>query len=618
MRRSKRGRHDASAVWQSNHPGIATVKPETVRDAFAVEVASAVFAEIGIGVSLFQRGRWYPIHHVLGVSETEAQNGLIADRYAYNGRCIRRVEREAESIIGEHAGYQDLFVPLRRNGQGSGVLVAGPFSRKRPTGGEIVERWRILTHRQAQLADPEFSEYLAMVLSTPALEGEQLDHFQELLGCLAVLMTQDSAGLSVASDIDWLRDQLMEVRFSERVWEVAKAMVDQRTSRAWADPSRLAQWRDAGMTAFPEHAVVGLFTSSQRDANPIDEVVRGNAFQRACVGLARASGSAVSGKVGDNGITFLVQADRSPLRTRRRLLELSKEAVRIAKRRFGLSLHVGVSALEAPLPRQYQAALGAAEAALARRATLVHAETAAWTPSPLFALRRELAKIVDESPRALVPRFDRFVETVAARSAYRPESARAHLEATFERLTEVTLGNGTLDPKTVDALHEGLERTLGEASTLTEVLAAYRATVKDLVAAVEDPGHARHDHGLRRAEEFLRHHYAEPIGLKQVARAAGFAPNYFSELFHAKRGTTFGSYLTALRLDRVKQLLTATSLSLRRIAKLSGFSRSEYLNRVFKKHMSETPLAYRRRARRLRPHPKALLKRIDSLSDRSA
>ena len=78
---------------------------------------------------------------------------------------------------------------------------------------------------------------------------------------------------------------------------------------------------------------------------------------------------------------------------------------------------------------------------------------------------------------------------------------------------------------------------------------------------------------------------------------AGFAPNYFSELFHEKEGMTFASYVTRLRIDHAQELLIRTPLNLQRVAQLTGFASADYLSRVFKRTTSETPIQYRWRAR---------------------
>jgi YesN/AraC family two-component response regulator len=131
---------------------------------------------------------------------------------------------------------------------------------------------------------------------------------------------------------------------------------------------------------------------------------------------------------------------------------------------------------------------------------------------------------------------------------------------------------------------------------MNELFAAYRRAAHDVAEAVTLPASARHDRSLRRAEEYMERHYSEPLTLAQVARVSGFAPTYFSRLFHARHKMTFIAYLTNLRIRRAKELLTGTTLNLQRVAELSGFARGRYLNRIFKQATDQTPLRFRERA----------------------
>jgi LacI family transcriptional regulator len=55
--------------------------------------------------------------------------------------------------------------------------------------------------------------------------------------------------------------------------------------------------------------------------------------------------------------------------------------------------------------------------------------------------------------------------------------------------------------------------------------------------------------------------------------------------------------ITAVRMQRVKQLLTETDLSLIDIADRAGFSYVEYLSTSFRRETGQSPSAYRRKFR---------------------
>jgi len=281
------------------------------------------------------------------------------------------------------------------------------------------------------------------------------------------------------------------------------------------------------------------------------------------------------------------------------LLELVELGAALARRSFGITAHFGVSTLALPIAEQYHAALAAAESALSQGLSVVHAEAESSRGGAFDAVSRsvrEIAALASLRPRDVPARFDRFLELVAMRSGHQVGIARAHVEGALARIADEILESGALDDKGLSDARAAVDTSAEAAPTIRELFAAYRSGLRDLLAAVERPVAARRDRGLRRAEEYLRHNYAAPLNFARVARIAGFAPSYFSTLFHAKQGVTLERYLSDLRLARARELLATTDLAVDRVARLSGFSSGHYLARVFRRATRETPLAFRRKA----------------------
>jgi LacI family transcriptional regulator len=69
-------------------------------------------------------------------------------------------------------------------------------------------------------------------------------------------------------------------------------------------------------------------------------------------------------------------------------------------------------------------------------------------------------------------------------------------------------------------------------------------------------------------------------------------------LFRKELGQTILDAITATRMQRVKQLLAETDLSLNDIADRAGFSYVEYLSTSFRHHTGQSPSSYRRKFRR--------------------
>jgi AraC-like DNA-binding protein len=565
-----------------------------LRHGILVAPVTRIFEDLGVAASLSLDDGWLEIHDEPNLLGFEMEHGAVHERWTYNARCIDRARRTRAAVLGQHRGFFDLFVPVPGEPVRA-VIVSGPFADARLTTTDVLERWRSLTGRQGHPSDPEFSQFLSVALSTLVLDSRRQAQFRRVLECFAALMVSEGPISRLVSEVASLTKDLREVRSAELVWQVVREVVDERTNRVWSRPYRHDRQQRVGLLRFPDHLVVGLFVSRHRDADPVDHLIRTDAFQRACVDLGRQVGDVVSGRIGNHGVTFLCAGRGPAQRVLRRLVGLGERAATLAGKRYGLDLHFGVSTLSLPLPAQFRAALAAAETALSEGLPFARAEVTQPTLSPLWGLRRELAKLVEENPSALPARFDGYVAAVAAHCRYEQEPCRAHLDVALERMAEVLLGSSALEHKSVEAIAERVQRSASAVQTIDELFAAYRRAAADLAGAVDHPTPARRDRNLRRAVEFLREHYAERLTLKRVARVSGFAPNYFAELFRSAHRTTFAKYVMQLRLQRAQELLAATSLSLDRIAQLSGLTRRQHLIRAFQRELGETPVQYRRR-----------------------
>jgi AraC-like DNA-binding protein len=578
--------------------------PQGLAQHLAVPVFCYLFEALGVSASLCVDGHWAVLHQQPSVTNVEAEHGVLTDRFGYNTRCLERAALEKASVVGEHAGFSDLFTPICADGRARAFLVVGPFLTAPAKSAEILERWRWLTGRQGHPNDPEFSRYVELTLSTLILSGEMWPRFREFVERIAKLFAGEGPVGSIRVEADSMEPVFGGLRRVEIVWDAAREMVDERTGRIWTRPHRRVQRQIIGLDRCPEHVVVGLFVGLHEESDPVEALIKRHAFQRTCVELAHAAGNTISGKIGDQGVFFLTSDAKKPERARRKLLELSRAAASLAHRQYGFRMHLGRSATSEALPAQYQAALAAAESALSKNESVVTESPDVTRGRPLAKLRSELADLAEERPEALPARFDRFLEAVALRSGHRLDPARAHLEAGFERIAEALFESGALEARGIETLISAAERAADQAPTLSELFEGYRRSIRDIVRALERPVVARHDHGLRRAEAYLREHYAEPLDLERVARISGFATSYFSRLFRKKHGTTFVNYLTKLRLERAKELLASTDLSLQRVAALSGISSRHYLNRQFKLWYAQTPIRYRRFEQRVEGTPR--------------
>lgn len=101
-------------------------------------------------------------------------------------------------------------------------------------------------------------------------------------------------------------------------------------------------------------------------------------------------------------------------------------------------------------------------------------------------------------------------------------------------------------------------------------------------------------HRLRRATEFMHDQFHRGISISEVAAEVHVSPFHFSRLFKRTTGRTPYRYLTSLRIDRAKQLLTDTETPIVDVSLAVGYESQSHFTTVFRRTVGVTPGAYRR------------------------
>ena len=99
------------------------------------------------------------------------------------------------------------------------------------------------------------------------------------------------------------------------------------------------------------------------------------------------------------------------------------------------------------------------------------------------------------------------------------------------------------------------------------------------------------DH-VQRALHFLQEHYAEPVYVQEVARAAGLSANRLQKMFHEALGMSCVEYLTAYRISHAMALLGTPGCRVTEVALSVGFETLSHFNTTFHRQMGMSPTEY--------------------------
>ncbi|MBQ8355447.1 MAG: helix-turn-helix domain-containing protein [Oscillospiraceae bacterium] len=94
-------------------------------------------------------------------------------------------------------------------------------------------------------------------------------------------------------------------------------------------------------------------------------------------------------------------------------------------------------------------------------------------------------------------------------------------------------------------------------------------------------------------QRYIREHYSTEISMQSVARAMNYSDAYFCKLFKQCFKVNFSAWLNEYRIDRAREMLQNTRLSVREVSTACGYSDANYFARVFKRVTGKTPSEYR-------------------------
>ena len=198
----------------------------------------------------------------------EHQHGVETDRWAYNDRQFKKALARKRAVRDQHGGFSDLFVPVVVGREVAAVLVVGPFSTVRPTGEQILARWRGMTGQQGHAIDAEFTAYLQATLSVLVLEKRALSVFEQLLGSFAKLVGGQGRADAETNRIHSLQLELWKTRLVDEMWDAVRSMTDDRLSLVHHSPALAYPLRRLASPGLRIRFSFGLAMSTLRASRP--------------------------------------------------------------------------------------------------------------------------------------------------------------------------------------------------------------------------------------------------------------------------------------------------------------------------------------------------------------
>ncbi|UQZ35431.1 AraC family transcriptional regulator [Paenibacillus sp. PK3_47] len=115
----------------------------------------------------------------------------------------------------------------------------------------------------------------------------------------------------------------------------------------------------------------------------------------------------------------------------------------------------------------------------------------------------------------------------------------------------------------------------------------YREIVQNLERSTSETNHGE------RVIQYLKDNYREEIVLKDMSTEFGISYSYMRKIVYELTGKSMIDYLNQLRIDKAKELLLDTDLTIKQIAEEVGYYNVQSFNRFFRKYEGMPPSSYK-------------------------
>ena len=99
---------------------------------------------------------------------------------------------------------------------------------------------------------------------------------------------------------------------------------------------------------------------------------------------------------------------------------------------------------------------------------------------------------------------------------------------------------------------------------------------------------------VKRGIEYLQKDEKQELSVDEIAKMCFVTPAYFRRLFKKYTGLSPTEYRTGRKMERAKELMERSDISVGELARLLGYDDPSYFCRVFKKEVGVSPSAYQK------------------------
>jgi len=528
--------------------------------------------------------------------------GKSASHDAYMRSNFKRVLKEKRPFMGRFGNYIDLLAPFLDRGRCQGYLISGPVLEKPLTVEDLRSQWKAWTGVEGSDLDRDFLHFTRVALNSPILDPTGLAAYIRLMELLVLWVTEDRVP-GIGRELDRLRLDVFSRQLPHPYWvnwAVGRDKFFAMPEKGYAIP----QWvrEEVGISRIPT-VVAALMPKKPRiGAGSLEILCQARRFQHECYRMTRQRGEFACAPLGDYGALVLTSAKPrvSPAQARLEIRERVRELCRALETNLRVSVMAGVGSIMpggSKLVRSYHEALTSLHSAVQSGKDAPFAGASAqpqgeMTLPKMQDLIRSLSlSLIHSSPTRLAQSRENFIHHLLY-IGYGPETVKAHMVSALYILLERFESRTTIGQSAARTLGSELMGRLDTATTLPELVSAFKEAIDQLAYYQDKPRDASVKARLTTLLEDIDQEPHKPWRLTKLSKKLELSPPTFLKWFKRVAGRSFGPYVRQARLAKAEKLLKEENLTLERIAQECGFASASSFSILFHKTYGTSPRKY--------------------------
>lgn len=142
------------------------------------------------------------------------------------------------------------------------------------------------------------------------------------------------------------------------------------------------------------------------------------------------------------------------------------------------------------------------------------------------------------------------------------------------------------------------EKILSSADTMfysgnsREMVEYFRDSIRRMLSEIQEK-QQDDSTDIQKIKNLVEKEYMNEISLGYVADKVHLAPAYVSYIFKKETGQTLIKYITEIRMEKARLLLSEENWKIVQVAKACGYENQSYFNRAFKNYFGVTPSQFK-------------------------